>query len=735
MTLQFVLGIDCFTSAGLKEFWAYIFNLNDNLFPLGATSYPVTKGMKVEIAAIIVIFLVGIVSQLELWKVIAERRQNRVDEEMHDDGLTDLEQAEEVVARRIADRILKERKQWEDVYGDKDVPPMSPGRKDSGIADMESQRKRSQEDTIEMSRVVSPTRAASGMVSKHEGGPVVVRVARDEPSTYMPETQIEDQVLGANGTYTPKANLEQEQPRWVGADGEEMSLQISSKRVTIPGKSDGPKVVPLPFQVPKSEAGDDDGMSVATFADEDINRRSKHLSASSAILRKLSNISHRSSRRGGDSSEDLIIPRAVDIEDDRASSMAATVDGLSDDEEMSPRSSFDATHNEVDIIVNEPEVESPTVITPTTADETKEVKARPISELTEATNILDPVEDITSSRKSNISTVIATPAARASITIDQLPSQLSKVITSYRTNEWSKHLESAENPELDELKHIEYPTEIESKPVEAVAPVDVEALQQTAETTSRSVSQMSNRPPLSRATSRAHPALYRADSTNGQYQNGSLSRSTSQQNIRRTVLRSSSTPTANGSMVESPIEHNNYGFMGKRDSIVRAKQSYYANGAALTSMPEFPRRSVQSSDAGVYNNPNQSTPAFADDDNISLSARRSLLLQQPNSSYQPKRQSSTPTPMAREQQLASWRASVSQDLLSGVAPKNNMERSRNSLFQERQAEEQRRVTEAKVKAKRESLFDERMRRGDMQEAHRDALRKMQAKANKAVKDV
>ncbi|EHK19837.1 uncharacterized protein TRIVIDRAFT_47019, partial [Trichoderma virens Gv29-8] len=45
-----VLGIDCYSRVGLKEFWAYVWNLNDNLFPLGADTYLITRGMRVEIA-------------------------------------------------------------------------------------------------------------------------------------------------------------------------------------------------------------------------------------------------------------------------------------------------------------------------------------------------------------------------------------------------------------------------------------------------------------------------------------------------------------------------------------------------------------------------------------------------------------------------------------------------------------------------------------------------------------
>lgn len=43
-----VLGIDCFSKAGLKEFWVYNWSLNSRLFPLDTDTYPVTRGIKVE---------------------------------------------------------------------------------------------------------------------------------------------------------------------------------------------------------------------------------------------------------------------------------------------------------------------------------------------------------------------------------------------------------------------------------------------------------------------------------------------------------------------------------------------------------------------------------------------------------------------------------------------------------------------------------------------------------------
>jgi hypothetical protein len=74
---------------------------------------------------------------------------------------------------------------------------------------------------------------------------------------------------------------------------------------------------------------------------------------------------------------------------------------------------------------------------------------------------------------------------------------------------------------------------------------------------------------------------------------------------------------------------------------------------------------------------------------------------------------------------------VQQDLQSGIVPKNVIERQRSLLWQERQAEDQRKALEERMRNQRDSAFDERMRRGDMLDAHREAMRKMQAKANRA----
>ncbi|PMD36682.1 hypothetical protein L207DRAFT_586381 [Hyaloscypha variabilis F] len=864
-----VLGIDCFSRAGLKEYWAYLWDLNSNLFPLGATSYPLTRGIRVEIAATVIIFLAGILSQSKLWKLIKERRAQRTAARLQEQR--DLEKEEENVGKRIEDAAAVDRNQWEAAYGNKDAV-QSP-RRDSGVGEMDSQKRGPMseatsirrsgegEGEIEMSEMSSPTLVnGSGHVMMNngqEGGPVTVRVARDvEPPPELDENgnPIEPSPKHDSQMSTRSAAREDEQ-RWViGADGEarleQRSSRRNSKRRSTPITTKSPDVIALPFKVPEGEVADDDRSSVATFADEEQagkKRSSRRLSQ--VLMRRLSQRSHRNSKHfsigEGESTEDLVIPRAV--EEDRRSSLAATMDGLSDDEDMrSVRSSMqhtpDATSlNQLPEESNVPGVEANDQRLVSTSTQAGKLatpnggdKSRPISAATIATAILEPgaADGDRKTENSNGNTKTEEPATQKSLTSstdpkaepeltaenqtseevkhaavasavaqmeskqaslskDRLPPQLSRVVMSYRTNEWAKHLSSADAPDVDDLKLEEYPTEQMEE--EVAAPVRVEELQQTAENAmpppapaSRTVSQMSSHAPTRSASAQSkHPSPEQVGSFQHQERlarNSSLQSLPSQiaqQALGRSLgYRSSSSPAIPQQIVESSTEENfpptspepssnrisqptvPYGststLIGKRDTLLRNKYSYYGNSVAVSSNPEFTQTQYTSgpasragSDAGsIYNYPNHPAP-IPDDDNISLSARRELIRQAslqklsspvapqyqqgpiPFDSHQPRRQSFAPSPIVREQQLASWRASVQQDLQSGIVPKNVIERQRSLLWQERQAEDQRKTLEERMRNQRDSAFDERMRRGDMLDAHREAMRKMQAKANRA----
>ncbi|TVY40851.1 hypothetical protein LSUB1_G004614 [Lachnellula subtilissima] len=877
-----VIGIDCFSRAGLKEFWAYIWHLNNNLFPVGATTYPLTRGIKVEIAAIIVIFLAGIVSQMKLWKVIKERREERAVERLADERT--MAKEEENAGRRIEDLNAEERHQWEAVHGNKDQisKDINLSQRDSGVGDMDSQKKgamsvvtsirRSADDQIEMSEMVTPTTAnGAGLVMSRSGqgsGAVTVRVARDlEPEPELDENgnpieAVQTRRSHASARSSLQLDSEEENVWVVGADGEARferrpSRRHSPKRNSNPPistrASRAPEVVPLPFKVPEGDV-EDDRSSVATFADDeqaghqDQKRQSKRLSTGSAILHRFSKRSQRTSSRLSNrvsigeapSTEDLVIPRG--IEDDRASSIAATVDGLSDDEGMrsirssidlapdtsearspnlgnlpmsvlSPPSNLDGALSAAASVPEDAEGNSKRAIFAESIEKEGE-KAGPEGQPEEnvtgqsltrstdpkpeskaASTIESPEPSLADKPKTATSVVSAAESKSAAITKDTLPTQMSRVVMSYRTNEWAKHLGNADVPEVEELKIEKSPSE--HKNTEVAAPVMIAELQQTPENAlpppaSRITSTMSthNAPPLIRsssAQSKAYPSPYqsRPETANGFVgQDSAMQRSMSQQSMHSQTsqtnlnrFRISSSPAIPQAIVESPIEENfpsqsvpgmnqvpinavPFGssdtLIGKRDTMMRNKSySFHNSQTALASTPELPTahdsmpQSRSGSEAGsLYNYQNTSSPILPeDDDNMSLSARRNLIrqsslqqlsspvapLQQPSmpyDSHQPRRQSSVPSHMAREQQLASWRASVQHDLHSAVVPKISVERQRSVLWQERQADEQRKAMDARMKGERNNAFDERMRRGAMLSAHRDALRKMQAGANK-----
>ncbi|KAL7950490.1 hypothetical protein V8C42DRAFT_122061 [Trichoderma barbatum] len=368
-----VLGIDCFSRAGLKEFWAYVWNLNDNLFPLGADTYPITRGIRVEIAAIIIICLIGIISQVKLWKVVREKREKKAASLA--EGQRYLQEEEEIVGRNIEAQAARERVEWEKVYGgrvltnSKSTASQFSDGTDSGSNSKspprghpESAYTGSKIDGIEMtdfSHSSAVQTRAHGLIYAEmaEDGKLMVRVAADE--VIEPPRGNGDEATNEKNSILPESDA-------VSHDGDVSALgrdvangkQIISQPESEIGRSSrqghlttAPEVVPLPFKVPTQDdlKSVGDRSSVATFADdeaippESLPRDSlvKRVSQSSVtLLRSLSQqkktISSEHQFENGESSEDLVEPVATP-HDDGQSSLAATVDydSTSDDDAYS----------------------------------------------------------------------------------------------------------------------------------------------------------------------------------------------------------------------------------------------------------------------------------------------------------------------------------------------------------------------------------------------------------------
>ncbi|KAF4968242.1 hypothetical protein FSARC_4333 [Fusarium sarcochroum] len=832
-----VLGIDCFSKAGLKEFWAYVWELNDDLFPLGAHTYPVTKGIRVETAAIIIISLFGIISQIKLWKIVREKREKKA--EAAAEGQRNLRQEEEQVGRNIEESNARERRQWERVYGDGDVGSSTASRtSDDGGISAEKKLRDSQTDSskrqsasivevIEMTDIPDseqpkkqPTITLMSS-EQDEDGRVTVRVASDDATRTTMEKVEKEADASTNGQNLPIASVQADR---------RISSQSSVARSPVP------PVVPLPFTIPVADDAvtDDDRSSVATFADEEgsglhtpghrhsLAKRLSRLSRGSMEL--LGNISHRSSRvlgdhqeqEHGESTDELVIPRSRPREDD--GSVAATIDdeSVSGDDRQSLPTSEPLKSIEINAKLSEKdEKDKPS---PPLDDQKKSLTVD-ANDAAKPNNPEQPENASGSPDKAKSAT--SGSSARVSLTKERLPRSLSRVALSYRTNEWAKHLSNAEAPELDAI-HIDQPQNPAVPTIETPAPVHVDELRKSsnegtpAPAITRSNSQASNHSyAATRRGSKQHVPAALAILT-GESQN----RSPGTTPTNGVMPRSSSgglrmvsggiVPIAeerDGSSLTPPIPEgeamgartlnlpvNNESprsstpgvvsysspqtLLGQRDMYLRNKSS----GNLLVSSPEInlPARHRASSDVGSLSNyPMYAAAAGVDTDDLPMNQRKELMRQSslnPSNStpsfqrlsggsnatgitnqeahfdsHQPKRVSTLPTSVARDNALANFRQSVQHELRAGTpvisnsgretpfTPKSllasrevevqrNVDMSRNILMSQKQAEAQRRETQQREKEWTDRAFDERMRSGDLLDVHRDAMRKLQRHA-------
>jgi len=167
-----VLGIDCFAQTGLKEFWLYIWGtcdafswgkricltcgaaLNDSLFPLNANTYPLIKGMKAEIAGIIVAVFFGILSQIKVWRIVQAKREKRAGEQEEKQRERDVAEAE--AGTRIEARNMAEIVAWEKTYDEKSSTDV--GSKSTTAAASETgSLERMSFDEVEMGHLQNPT--------------------------------------------------------------------------------------------------------------------------------------------------------------------------------------------------------------------------------------------------------------------------------------------------------------------------------------------------------------------------------------------------------------------------------------------------------------------------------------------------------------------------------------------------------------------------------------------------
>lgn len=715
-----VLGIDCFSRAGLKEFWVYIWRLNDDIFPLGTTNYPMTRGIKAELAGIVVFAVLGILVQWKLWGFIRKKHKAKMEERAGERRA--LAREEEMIGRRVNWETSKQRERWEEVYHP-DGSRIGPDGKawqsslgsDSGIGDMSTKRADSDttlgkkgvpqitvhEGAFEMAQLQTHSRSSSGAGSLSRRLSQIVYTTRgSDEEVHMDTPRVN---VRKSKDLDALAALEGDRARTSKRDSK-------SKRVS--GSPDTP--------FPSLDVGGGD------------KRSSNRLSAASRGSRLLHRLSHNSSADKRRSTSKKGLREGGDDDWDASSSIAATVDDLQSDFDLADLRSLPSGTPRVSVVLDK---------AINASDSDPALGDKPVDG-NEASS------DWTWKKRAKEADILHMAGPSKSLTKDVLPPAAPKVAATFRAEEWAKRLESAEAPIVPEIERAETPTRensvrssteppspvsqtipedtvlesIPSKDDEVPAPVNIEALQQTA------------------ITGEVAPAPPRPRSTQPQPTMNMRPRSPDQN-----PWRSSMQPNSAG---HSPDSSRPVTAQDVRERMAMKRSS----SAGTLALPKPQHR--------VSSNPLQPLQE-KDDDTMSLRQRQSILRQssmphvhgkRPTSAqqYPPelqhlamnhRRQSELrlqppPAPLPNRMSTPGYGNPFAMESINRGVPRPQqtdleiMEQRRLQMLEERRISQVKRTQEQVMAEQRDTAFGNRfrmsVRQGD--DAHREALRRMQGDA-------
>ncbi|CCC13952.1 unnamed protein product [Sordaria macrospora k-hell] len=536
-----VLGIDCFARAGLKEFWAYIWDLNDDIFPLGTVTYPLTRGIRAEIAAIMIIFAAGIVSQLKLWRLVRNRQGLEPA-----DHQRDLEAADEKAARQLEEARARELREWERKYGDGKTR-RAPSSEDSGLGDMDGE-KRMLRHSQRSTSAVTTTRSRSSMGRDSDDSKFEYLYAAESPRAATPFSLA--QATAAGMACSPTRNLKGAIKDSDDGVSSESSTDIGSptlheKEMEV-RENDGRRVVssvvplfmrssqssvdsnsgpgPLPLEQAERRAGGEGrpGNDEENGLGQTTQRRS------TTIIRRLSNGSaklfwnlsekstnqHSEGNQRGESREGLVAKTwkvrndtdSVAVNLDDLGSVSGDEDSEDDQREESNVSSIETQNNkdtgkQKDLKVKPTEEITDKTLSEAHGDQSDHSQVEqeagiPSTNRGYALMFNEPYEYKEGNGKeqpvtTDVPASVGDSGARSSgmpnsdelsLVKSTLAQELSPIALYYRTNKWAKHLNTADFPEEPvALQSIDGADETDlDLPIEKPVPLDVVSLQQTA---------------------------------------------------------------------------------------------------------------------------------------------------------------------------------------------------------------------------------------------------------------
>jgi hypothetical protein len=745
----FTLGVDCFTRAGLKEFWFYIWDLNDDLFPLNTNSFPLTRGIKVEIAIIVIGTIIGVLSQLKLWKVIRskEREMEVVDEE----GSRQREAVEAALGRHLQRQNEREKSEWEKQYGDRLASRRNtvlwqnahPEKRYSTVSviQLDQEPKPGSSEGLEMN-AYGPRRSDSAYNSKNKRqSTLTVDVIEevDEDADALATKERQKALLALERTKTPFSGVERTRSR-------DSLPGNASPGASKEAGSDQDAAALDPSARPA------DASRLKRLSQQSLSRISKHLSAN---------------YNGNSQSQEHLID--VERPHSRASSAAATVD--IDNEDLDVHAIDVELDNDMP---SPPEI----VISPVHNSGTRladgvgpnqdpiERQGTPISSVggnleqdrlladkmtknggassegahrpeesdsrTEQGEPRNPQSHTSESTSSSADTLTKTALA-------SVPSQLSSVVLSYRTNEWAKHITVAEEPIYDEPETIDG---IDDELPTHLAPVVQEPEKETVTSEPAvEVPPAATLPPTVKAGGAgvgiaSKPAVSQRSFSDQERRRSGVrapSRSNTSQSLRHSSSRgnrASLNPAIQNSLVSTPIDEDApmefpnpkrssrrvsapYMMPSRSNSGPRPQTAYSVSPYTSTQdLFEMPRPSSQHG-----HRPGLSTGTRMDSHN----------------SHQPPQRDVRTDAQRRESLLADWRLAQHQRAASTGINGAMAEQGRAHMKADKDNQKLVEEHQRNANQRKQYAMDQMMRRPDMQELHREAMRKMQAGANKKLR--
>ena len=409
--------------------------------------------------------------------------------------------------RRVEDGIKRERGSWEAAYGSVDKGKCQ--HLDSGIGMDEPSIRKGSSSVVGNPEGMELQDMDASPNGPEEAGRLIIHVLQDDEIS--PDIPAADQHLGRSREGSRASSIHESKTGAVQSSAAEASLgDAPALRSVNQNLTLKPKTMKLPFKVPDPDSGSEDGRSsvAASAASEYMTDRwSKRLSGSSSIVRRLSKRSQRSFIAASTSDEALMIP---DPEDDRASSIVATIDGVSEMDDMEEEGlSVRVRRPSFEILRKQVSMQALMQGTRPSVDPAKDAEELPGQSANQSAlgydqpevaqhvngsidhrpeSIALPDSDIASTTDARSTVGKPTTAAGSEASGQNprinrlganLPEGASRVVTAYRTNEWAKHLDGADLPEIDELNIKKTRVSDPSQLNERVAPVDVRALQQT----------------------------------------------------------------------------------------------------------------------------------------------------------------------------------------------------------------------------------------------------------------